>query len=113
MRRRWLLVSLIIAVALLLVVPSAASYYTDWLWFREIGYERVFLRTLNAQALVFAATLAVVFILLFVNFAVARVALRRPQIVVGTGRERPTVPLQARQLTGLALPAAAVLALAF
>ena len=33
-------------------VPSAAKFYTDWLWFKELGYESVFLRSLSAQALV-------------------------------------------------------------
>ena len=50
MRRRGLIGLAVLAVALLLVVPSAAGFYTDWLWFRELGYEGVFLRTLNAQA---------------------------------------------------------------
>src|SRR5689334_1139789 len=113
MRRRWPLTLALIALALLFVVPSGAAYYTDWLWFRELGYERVFLRTLNAQARVFVVTLATVFIFLFINFLVARAALRRPQIVVTPGRERPAMPLAGRQLTGFALPGAAVLALVF
>ena len=40
---------ILLLFVLLLVVPSAVEYYTDWLWFRELGYEGVFLRTLNAQ----------------------------------------------------------------
>ena len=57
---------------LLFVVPSAVSYYTDWLWFQELGYEGIFLRTLNAQVVVFAATFAVVFLFLFSTSARAR-----------------------------------------
>ena len=42
MRRRgapWLLV---IGAFLLFVVPSSVTYYTDWLWFHELGYEGIF-----------------------------------------------------------------------
>ena len=71
-RRRWLFVLALLALGLLLVVPSAAIYYTDWLWYRELGYEQVFLRGLNAQGTVFAATFAAVFLFLFINFRIAR-----------------------------------------
>ena len=43
MRRRsapWLIV---IGAFLLLVVPSSVTYYTDWMWFHELGYEGIFL----------------------------------------------------------------------
>ena len=53
MRLRGLPGLFLIVSILLFVVPSAATFYTDWLWFVELGYEGVFLRTLNAQALVF------------------------------------------------------------
>ena len=50
MRLRSLPGLLLVAAFLLFVVPSAVGFYTDWLWFRELGYEGVFLRTLNAQS---------------------------------------------------------------
>ena len=78
----------LLALAALFVVPSVSGYYTDWLWFRELRYEGVFLRTLNAQAMVFAVTFTAVFAFLFANFSVARRSLRRPPgIVVGTDRK--------------------------
>jgi len=110
--RRWLVPGLL-ALALLFVVPSAAQYYTDWLWFRELGYERVFLRTLNAQGSVFVATFAAVFVFLFINLSIARRAVRRPQIVVGTGHDGRPISLQTGQLIGWVIPASAFLALLF
>ena len=86
-RRRWLIVLALIALGVLFVVPSAAIYYTDWLWYRELGYEQVFLRGLNAQSAVLAATFVSVFTFLFLNFRIAQGALRRPHIVVGTTQD--------------------------
>ena len=112
MNRRWLILGFL-ALVLIFVVPSVAQYYTDWLWFRELGYERVFLRTLNAQGGVFLATFAAVFGFLFINLRIARRALRRPQIVVGTGTDGRPIALQTGQLMGWITPAAAFLALLF
>jgi uncharacterized membrane protein (UPF0182 family) len=36
---------LLVGAALLFIVPSSVNYYTDWLWFRELHYEGVFVRT--------------------------------------------------------------------
>ena len=33
-------------------IPAAAEFYTDWLWFQEVGYEQVFLRSLTVRATV-------------------------------------------------------------
>lgn len=65
---------LILAVVLvLLVVPAIATRLADWLWYRDIGFERVFLTKIAAQwALGLAAGLGG-FLVLYGN---ARVALR-------------------------------------
>ena len=36
---------ILIAAVLLLAVPSSAVLYTDWLWFQELGYQGVFLKS--------------------------------------------------------------------
>ena len=38
------------ALLLFTGVPSFAEFYTDWLWYQELGYEQVFLKSLSAQA---------------------------------------------------------------
>ena len=45
-------------------IPSFAEFYTDWLWFQELGYEQVFLKSLSAQATTGLAVGAVVFVIL-------------------------------------------------
>src|SRR4051812_24916096 len=112
LRRRWLVGLGVVAAALLLVVPSAAGYYTDWLWYRELGYEGMFLRGLNAQAIVFAATFASVFLFLLVNFHIARAAVRRPHMIVTPHGGRP-LTVERADIAGWVTPAATILALMF
>ena len=37
--------------ALVFLLPGAVSFYTDWLWFGETGYQAVYGRTLYTQSL--------------------------------------------------------------
>ena len=102
---------LLAGAALLFIVPSSVSYYTDWLWFEELHYEGVFVRTLNAQFAVFAATFAAVFAFLYLNLRAARGTIRRAQVVVGTGPDGRAISVETAPFTGLALPVAALVAL--
>ena len=67
-RRRPLLL-LLIALALLFFGGRATlSYYVDVLWFKSLGYEDVFFRTLRLQWGVFAAFAAATFLILYGSF---------------------------------------------
>ncbi len=103
---------LLFAALLLFIVPSAVGFYTDWLWFRELGYDRIFLRTINAQSAVFCGTFFVVFAFLFINLRFARQrTFDRPRVVLGTGADGRPIALEGRQVAGLAVPVSLVLAL--
>jgi hypothetical protein len=112
MRFRGLPGLLLLGFVLLLVVPSAVTFYTDWLWFDHLGYADVFLRKINAQVTVFGVAFAVVFLFLFLNLRQARGALDRPAIVLGTGADGQPITVEGRQIAGLALPIAVVVGLA-
>ena len=103
----------LLGAVLLFVVPSSVKYYSDWLWFRELGYEGIFLRTLNTELMVFAATFAVVFIALFLNLHLARRTMRGSRITFGTGADGRPIALDAGPVSDLATPAAAVAAFGF
>jgi uncharacterized membrane protein (UPF0182 family) len=103
----------LLGAVLLFAVPSSVNYYTDWLWFRELGYEGLFLRTLNAEMLVFAATFAAVFLALFLNFHLARRAMRGSRINFGTGPEGRPIAMEGGPVSNLVTPAALVVALVF
>jgi uncharacterized membrane protein (UPF0182 family) len=64
-RLQWLLG---IVVALLFVIgPTAARWYTDWLWFAEVGYLRVFWVPFLSRVVVTLGVGAAVWLLLYLN----------------------------------------------
>jgi uncharacterized membrane protein (UPF0182 family) len=111
MRRVGLTGLVFIGLALLFVVPSAVSFSTDWLWFRQLGYESVFLRKLNAQFLVFAVGFSAAFLFLYLNLRLARRAVGGPRIVLGTGADGRPIAIEGDRLVRLAMPAALVVGL--
>ena len=65
--RRPFLIIAAIAFAAFVVVPWLASFATDWLWFQEIHFESVFLKSLLARATLFVASGTVAFAFLYMN----------------------------------------------
>ncbi len=105
-----------LGLLLLFLIPFAAARLTDWLWYREIGFERVFFTKIIAQ---WALGIPTGLLALAVIYGNARIALRgTPQIVQApVNRFREGVDfrevLQAvvsRGVRWLTLPAAALLA---
>ena len=91
--------------------PSLVRYYTDWLWFGEVGYQQVFLTMLRAQGTLFALTFvaAAVWLTLNLRSALATIGDLQP---VFTTREGIQVPLPGRQqLRTLASGVAVILSL--
>jgi uncharacterized membrane protein (UPF0182 family) len=100
----------LLAAMVFLAGPSLVRFYTDWLWFAELGYQPVYLRMLQSQATLF--TFAFVASALWLAFnlsrAVAAIGNVRP---VFTTRDGIELALPAgRQLRTLALGAAVVIA---
>jgi uncharacterized membrane protein (UPF0182 family) len=91
--------------------PSAVRFYTDWLWFGEVGYQSVFLTMLRAQATLFAAAFAVAAVWLALNFRVALAAIGELRPVFTT-RDGIELPLPGRgQLRTIVSGVATVLAI--
>ena len=55
-----------------LAVHNAVPLYTDWLWFREVGYTSVFTTTIRAKTLLFFLFGGAFFALLYGNLVIAR-----------------------------------------
>ncbi|MGQ0712318.1 MAG: UPF0182 family membrane protein [Gemmatimonadaceae bacterium] len=108
------LVLVLLALVVLIVTPAIARRVADWLWYAEIGFERVFFTKIVAQWVLGGLAAIVAFAAFYAN---ARFALRADsrQLV----REGPPSPraqqssVIERALRVLAFPVCAVLAVVF
>ncbi|MEO7520304.1 MAG: UPF0182 family protein, partial [Gemmatimonas sp.] len=111
--RRALPFLILLLLGLLFFAPAAAGRYTDWLWFREIGFERVFLLKVVAQWTLGLVAGIITFMLLYGN---GRVALRpsftsrMPTIGGLRGVDLPDPELVTRVVKTALLPASLLIA---
>src|SRR6202451_4822589 len=66
-RRRFFLI-LVVLAGIVFGSRTALSYYVDVLWFRSLGYEDVFLKTLSLQWEVFTTFAAANFLIVYGSF---------------------------------------------
>ncbi len=86
--------ALILAVlALVLVLPRFATFYTDWLWFVEVGHEQVLLRTLSAEAISGVLTALAAFAVIWLNLRLALRGLRPREFVIATAQGQQVISL--------------------
>lgn len=90
----------IIAFALfaLMAIPSFAEFYTDWLWFAEVGYETVFLKSLTTRSALGSLVFLLAGAFIAFNLFVALGAVPLRNIVVVTPEGPRTISLQPRRL---------------
>ncbi len=74
---------LLVVLAGAVVWPSAATFYTDWLWFTELGYTQVFSVSLATKAGLGVTAGLLTFVWLFVNFRLALRHFAEPYLVLG------------------------------
>ncbi len=101
-----------LAALLLFGLPSALTFYTDWLWFGETGYRQIFATSFGTRLLLGAVTFLVTFGWLLLNLRLALSSLRFAGPIVWTGQQGVQIELPSkRQLGRLAIGAAAIVAL--
>ena len=69
-RPRWLIL-LGLLLLLLLLWPGWAGFYSEWLWFKQLGFENVFTTTLQTKAWMAAIALLSAGFLIWLNFKLA------------------------------------------
>jgi uncharacterized protein len=62
---------LLLALLVLGLVAQVVPLYTDWLWFGEVGYTDVFVKTLSLRGSLFAALAIAVLVFLYANLTFA------------------------------------------
>ncbi len=72
LRRRWWLVLLVILIVGALIGPRLATFYTDVLWYRSIGFADILWGVLRTQAGIGVLTGAVMAVLVGANLLLAR-----------------------------------------
>src|SRR5215211_4666507 len=82
---------ILLAVALFFFFagPTLVSFYTDWLWYLDVGFQRVYLTTLRAQGTLFTIVFAIAAVWLTVNLRVALASIgdARPVLLTRQGVE--------------------------
>jgi uncharacterized protein len=102
LRHRFTIV-LAVAFAALFLFPTLNALLTDWWWFREIGYQIVFTRTLTAKWLVFLAVGGLTAGVLYLNLRVAQRGLVPYPVVLQFKQAAPHLDVTAA-LRRLSLP---------
>ncbi len=98
---------IILLVVLAAAIPGFAEFYTDLLWFREVGYEQVYLRSITVRSMVTTVTAAVVFTILAVNLLPAFRAFRPRRFMIVTHEGPQPVTIDPARLRPLVMLAAA------
>ncbi len=96
-------------VLLFLVVPFFAGFYTDWIWFKQVGFDQLFIRTLSSKLILGGAVFAIAFSVLLGGLRYALRDMTKPYLTLGGGPEVQPLVIDRK---GLQLIAAGVSGLA-
>jgi hypothetical protein len=103
---------IVVALVAFAGIPAFAEFYTDWLWFQEVGFERVFVRSLTVRAVVTALTGVIAFAILAANLVLAARRLRPRRIMIVSQEGPQAVVIDPARIRPLALLAAAAVSVA-
>ena len=104
------LIYALIALLLVVALPSLAELYTEWLWFGETGYQSVFLKSLAAKGLIGALAFVPAFLFLLGNLRLALRGFTKPYVVFPGGGDLQPIVLDPRHFGLVAIGLSALLA---
>ncbi len=110
LRLRLATILLFAVFAALFFFPAFSGLITDWWWFREIGYQIVFIRELTTRVLLFLAAGGLTAGVLYLNLRAAQRGVAPDRLVLRFGPAAPRVDVSAA-LRRLTLPVSLVLGL--
>ena len=104
------LIFALLALLLLVTLPSFAGLFTEWLWFGEVGYQSVFVKSLATKGLLGLLAFVGTFAVLFANLRLAVSGANRPYTVFPGGGDIQPIVLERRHLRLLAVGISGVVA---
>ena len=111
--RRFRAVWIVVILFLLFTgIPGAVGYVTDWLWFREVGFQSVFATELIAKIGLFVVTAIVAYFFITLNGRYAAGGVSKAPVLWRVSPELPPVDI-AQNVGKIVKPAGLVLALFF
>jgi uncharacterized protein len=102
---------LVLVFAILIGVPRMAGFYTDWLWFEEVGFRQVLVRSITAQAMTGLLTGLAAFAILWINLRIALRALRPREFMIATAQGPQVITIDPKKVRPLVSAAALLVAL--
>ena len=105
------LVFLLVLLSAFMVVPSALDLLSEWLWFNEVQYTDIFLRTLSTKVTLGGAVFLLAFAGLALNFRLALRRFTQPYTLFPGNGDIQAVVLTPQQLQRLGTGIAALMAL--
>jgi len=100
-----------LALFLLISLPSFAEIYTEWLWFGEVGFQPLFLKSLATKILLGVSVFIASFGFLFANLRMALRGQSRPYMVFPGGGDIQPIVLERRHLGFVAAGLSGIVAL--
>ncbi|GAW91455.1 UPF0182 family protein [Calderihabitans maritimus] len=83
MKIKWLVTAVIsAALVLILMITSGVDLYTDWLWFKTLGKDQVFLISLTSDWGLRAVLFIILFVVFFTNLLLTRKSVLRPDMTL-------------------------------
>ncbi|HIN18936.1 MAG TPA: hypothetical protein EYM68_13715, partial [Gammaproteobacteria bacterium] len=98
-------------VLLFLVVPSFAGFYTDWVWFEQVGFDQVFIRSLASKVILGGVVFAIAFSVLLSGLRYALREMTEPYLTIGGGPEVKPLVIDRKGLQLIAAGASGLAAL--
>ncbi len=102
---------IIAGVVLFLIVPSFVNFYTDWVWFTQLGFDDVFVRTLVSKILLGGVAFGVAFVALLGSLRFALQEMTKPYLLATGGPEVQPIVIDRKGLRLVAGGASALVAL--
>jgi len=109
MGNKWMKINLTLIIAVLLFFTMGIGIYTDWLWFKAIGYSPVFVKIISTKVLLALAVGVTFFIFAYANAKIAN----KPYYIASSdeGEDTPIVDVEQEDPGKLVI--VALLALSF